>query len=97
MRISIKRTGGFAGLTEEVAQIDTKDLDTQNGAKVEQLVQKIEFFDLPATVSGGEIGADMFHYEVKIEKDALEHSVSFDYDDSVETADLRSFIDVLLN
>ena len=67
MQVSVKRSGGFAGLTEEVAAVETAQLDAAAAQQVEQLIQSVGFFDLPATISGGTIGADLFRYEITVE------------------------------
>lgn len=96
MNISVKRSGGFAGLTENIADLDTTQLDTATAQQVEQLVQSLGFFNLPVTVSGGGIGADFFHYEITITQDDRQHTVAFDDDDSPVTAPLRRLVETLI-
>ena len=95
MNISVKRSGGFAGLTENLADLDTKQIDTAAAQRVEQLVQSLEFFNLPATISGGGIGADFFHYEITVIQNDRQHTIAFDDDDSPVTAPLRRFVETL--
>jgi hypothetical protein len=94
MEISVKRIGGFAGLTEQVAAVHTAQLGAA-AQQVEQMVQSIGFFDLPATISGGTIGADLFHYEITVSEGDRQHTVTFTDDDSPETAPLRRLVDTL--
>ncbi len=96
MNISVKRSGGFAGLTENIADLDTTQLDTARAQQVEQLVQSLGFFNLPVTVSGGGIGADLFHYEITVTQGDRQHTVAFDDDDSPVTAPLRRFVESLI-
>ncbi len=97
MKISVKRTGGYAGLPEDLAAINTAALPVAVAQQVEQMVQEIRFFDLPAVVSGGTIGADLFNYEVTITEDDRHHTVVFVDNDSPETAPLRRLVDALIH
>jgi hypothetical protein len=97
VKISVKRTGGFAGLSEDVVAVDTADLDAPAAQQAEQMVQGIGFFDLPSTISGGTIGADMFRYEITVTEANRQYAVAFDEDDSPETAPLRRLVDALVN
>jgi hypothetical protein len=96
MRVVVRRTGGFAGLAENIKDLDTAQLDAAAARLVEQLVQSLGFFSMPATIAGGGIGADMFHYEITVSEGDRQHTVAFDDDESRETAPLRSFVDTLL-
>ena len=95
MNISVKRTGGFAGLTEEVASLNTATLDATASRQIEQLVKNIGFFALPAKVVSQAIGADYFSYEITISEGARHHTVTFVDDESPETASLHGFVDSL--
>jgi len=77
MKISVTRSGGFAGLTDEVSAVDTARLDTAARQKLEQAVRRVNFFELPARLPGEPIGADLFAYRVTVRDGAREHSVTF--------------------
>jgi hypothetical protein len=95
MQVSVKRSGGFAGLTEEVAAVETAQLDAAAAQQVEQLIQSVGFFDLPATISGGTIGADLFRYEITVSEGDRQHTVTFTDDESSEIAPLRRLVETL--
>jgi len=95
MKVSVKRVGGFAGLTEEVATVDTAQLDAAAAQQVEQIIQSVGFFDLPAAISGGTIGADLFQYEITVREGDRQHTVTFTDDESPETAPLRRLVETL--
>lgn len=97
MKIVVKRTGGFAGLSEDVAAVDTAQLGTTVSQPVEQMVESIRFFDLPAFVSGGTIGADLFQYDITITEGDRQHSVAFVDDESPETAPLRRLVEAFIH
>ena len=95
MKISVTRTGGFAGLSEQLVALDTADLDATAAQRVERLIREIRFFELPSEIGGGTIGADMFRYEIAIIDGERQHSISFVADDSPATAPLRGLVDAL--
>ena len=92
MIISVKRSGGFAGLTEDLGTVNTEQLDTMSANKVEQLVRNVYFFDLPARVSGG-VAFDQFRYEIMITDGQRQHTVTFDDDHSPETMPLHQLVE----
>jgi hypothetical protein len=77
MKINVKRTGGYAGLEEELAAVDTSRLEPGAARRVEQLVDGAGFFELPALAADDAAGADMFRYTVTASDGGREHSVSF--------------------
>jgi hypothetical protein len=60
MKIRITQSGGFAGVPIELANVDTTTVSPERAARLERLVAKTGFFDLPAQVDTGrrDIGAD---------------------------------------
>lgn len=94
MRISVKRTGGFAGVTEELASVDTASLNRASALQLEQMVREARFFDLPAEIPGTTIGADLFRYEVTVTEGDRQHTVAF-ADDGAEIAPLRRLMGAL--
>ena len=99
MKISVKQTGGFAGLSEEIAAIDTAELDAAATQQVEQMVQETGFFDLPPDMRT-EIGADLELYEVTVTEGDRQHTVTFNKDgkedESPQVARLRRLVATLL-
>ena len=86
MKISVTRSGGFAGLTDEVSGVDTAQLDTAARQKLEQAVRRVNFFELPARLPGEPIGADLFAYRVTVRDGAREHSVTFSGEEGAAAA-----------
>jgi hypothetical protein len=76
VRISVRRSGGFAGIDEEVGSVDTATLPSAIRDEVESLVQEAGFFALPRAVEG-EVGADQFRYAVTVEDGGRTHTVTF--------------------
>ena len=77
MQIEIRRSGGFAGLTETILSLDSQALPDATRARVAQLLDAYEFWSLPTKVPGGGAGADRFHFEIAVEDGARRHTVSF--------------------
>jgi hypothetical protein len=95
MRITVKRSGGFAGLSEELASVDTADLEAERAEQIEQLVGDISFFDLPTELSPDEVGADQFRYEITVSDDGREHTVTYQDNGGAEVAQLRRLVEAL--
>jgi len=89
MTITVTRSGGFAGSSETLASVDTTRMDAGTAQRIEELIKKIRFFGLPATVSGRAVGADFLRYEVQIRDSDRQHHVAFVDDDGPETAGRR--------
>jgi len=69
--IKITRSGGFAGVVEELGTIDTSSLGADAAAQVRDRVAKLE--RLGAAARDQPIGADMFRYEIEIEDEEGRH------------------------
>ena len=77
MRITVSRTGGFAGIRPPPIVLDTATLAGAAKKRVEQLVADCDFFDLPAAVPASEKSADQFLHHITIaHDDGREHSVT---------------------
>jgi hypothetical protein len=95
VRVSVKRTGGYAGIGEILAQVDTDRLATERAARVAALLEACRFFTLPAAMAGAPIGADLFRYEITAEDGPRRHTVSFVDSDRPEVAPLKRLIAAL--
>ena len=87
MKVIVKKTGGYAGLSEDLVNIDTTD-ETKVGSaeakNIEQKVQSMNFFELPEIIQSG-VGADLENYEITvIDGDRPSHTVTF-VDDPTST------------
>jgi hypothetical protein len=91
MRISVTRTGGYAGLTEELGAADTSQLDAAARQTLEQAVRAMNFFELPARLPGEPVGADFLTYVVTVQDGQREHNVTFTGEEAT-AAPLRDLI-----
>lgn len=95
MRITVTRSGGFAGLRERIADIETTELPEVDASRIRTLVERCAFFSLPETMVGTELGADRFGYQITVREGPREHSVSFSEDDSPALTPLRELVSAL--
>jgi hypothetical protein len=94
LKILVRRTGGFAGL-EYNKEIDTAQMDAAEARNIEQMVENMRFFDLPAMLSDDTITADAFHYEITVIKDDRQHTVSLDSGNGSQSSPLSKLINFL--
>ena len=94
MQVTVKQSGGFAGITTELASIDT-DKSGPKGEKVAQMLKQSRFFDLPASTSGESVGADFLEYEIAATDGKQSNTIRFRDDNSPQTAALRSLVQTI--
>jgi len=92
MRITIKQSGGYAGVATQLASVDTGRLQPASAQQVEQQVHRSGFFDLPADATPGLVGADLLRYEITVREGEREHRVTFADNGGPETASLRQLV-----
>ncbi len=97
MIITIKQTGGFAGVPIELKSIDTSEMDAQVGGHLESIFEQLNFFDLPESFPSTEIGADIGAYEITVVDHERQHTVSLAMGESQAAAPLRAFVEQILS
>lgn len=95
MKISIKKTGGFAGIIETIIDTDTTQLPIEIAKQIEHLAQQIILPNSPDTISEELIGADIFLYEVTITHNTQHHTINFPENNNPKTALLKKLIQKL--
>jgi hypothetical protein len=95
VQISVTRTGGYAGLSELLAQVDSSKLAEAKQTRLASMIESIGFFGMPSTVATKTVGADMFRYEITVTNGSRRHTVSFIDDDSPSIAPLKRLIEAL--
>ncbi len=68
MRISLERSGGFAGMKVRRV-IDSNDLPPSEAELLAALLKRSKFFELPPELTSPSPGADRFHYRLTVESD----------------------------
>ena len=97
MKISIVRSGGFAGLTEALGDLDTAQLTPVQAREIEALVEAARFFELPGELPSDAVGADYIHYEVTVTDGTRHHAVRFVDDQSARSRPLTTLIERVLH
>jgi hypothetical protein len=76
MQVLVRRTGGIAGVNEQLGPVDTAQAG-EEGQRIEQKVEEIGFFEMPERLPGGEDIRDAFEYSVTVDDGYRSHTVSF--------------------
>lgn len=97
MKITVKRSGGFAGIEEILVDLDTEQLEESDAENVGLMIEETGLLEEPASISAETIGADLQHYEIEIVDGETEYRIEFDDDGSDETTLLRKLVDTLRN
>lgn len=91
LRIELTRSGGFAGLTSKLGELDTSELPEAEARDIEAMVEKA---NLPKLLAASPIkgkGADRFQYHLAIEDESGRRELTFS-EDQIPDA-LRSLVD----
>jgi len=79
MRVTLSRSGGFAGIVPPPVTLDTAALPTGIARQIAQLVASTGFFDLPNRLAAPARQPDRFQFTVRIvNDDDQEHTVICD-------------------
>lgn len=74
MKIEVRRSGGFAGLTTTFL-VEEKFVTPVEVSQLEELVNKARFFDLSSKAPSRKHGADYYTYDITIEMNGKRHTV----------------------
>jgi hypothetical protein len=92
MRIFFERTGGFASIKLQ-RTLDSSELAAGEAKRLDSLLKKSRFFELPARLESASPGADRFHYKLTVEDDQGVRTV--EASDASVPVELRPLIDWL--
>ncbi len=73
-RIKYERTGGFAGM-HNVVNINPRDLPEEQSEALSELLDKLDFDELPKQAMNNPSLPDQFTYHITVETKQGEHSV----------------------
>lgn len=68
MKIELSQSGGYAGETIKLKEIDADKMPAAVKKQLNELLQKTDFFNLQKIGDNAETGADMLTYTLKINK-----------------------------
>jgi len=79
MRVTLNRSGGFAGILPPPVTLDTTALPSGVARQIAQLVASTGFFDLPSSLAAPTRQPDRLQFTVRIVNDnGQEHTVTCD-------------------
>ncbi|MBA3711810.1 MAG: hypothetical protein H0W76_05075 [Pyrinomonadaceae bacterium] len=78
MKITLKRSGGFAGLPsqQQTIVIDAEELSAAEAKELKRLVKDARFFDQPPASTKANRARDAYQYEVTVDDDQHHHTAS---------------------
>jgi hypothetical protein len=94
MRISLERTGGFAGLSRTTT-VDTANISEEKAKQLPQILENADFFNLPTYIAGNTPQPDRFHYRLTVENNGQSHTVSVS--EAAIPGSLKSLIEWIQN
>jgi hypothetical protein len=95
MKILMRRSGGFAGLDETLAEVDTAKLERGEAAMVERLVGQLESGSRALSPEKQRVGADFIKYEVAVTDGQSSHDFKIADDGSSLSALARQLAERL--
>jgi hypothetical protein len=75
LRLSVERTGGFAGVTITTT-VDAAGLPPDEARRLRQMVDEADFFNLPRKITTRSPQPDRFQYELRVEANGRQHTVT---------------------
>ncbi len=79
MRLTLTRSGGFAGLLPPPVTLDTATLPRAVARRLERLIAAVDFFSLPPTLAARTRQPDRWQFTLSITSDeGREHTVTCD-------------------
>lgn len=92
MRITVKQRGGFAGLEQDIATVDTARVDPAQARELEQQVRSNVLNRSRTGGSAEPVGADQFEYEITVEDGDRRDVVTWTDDGSAAAAPVRRLL-----
>lgn len=93
MKISVEQSGGYAGQTSRLADIDTEQLDPGAAQEVEQVVRQLSE---RSAQSSEPVGADLLRYTVTVTEGGSTRVIRVSDDGSPEVSQLMELVNTLL-
>lgn len=88
MKLTVTRSGGFAGLVETLGTVDSTSLAPDVAREMLDKVHACRFFELPREIEGTGVGADLYQYELTVSDGERSHCVTFRDDETQATKPL---------
>ncbi len=75
MRVSLERSGGFAGLSKTTT-VETDNLSPSEASQLPRLLEAANFYNLPEQITASPTQPDRFQYTVTVEDEDQIHTVT---------------------
>ena len=75
MQITVTRTGGFAGVHQQLGPVEISTLDPEVADRIHQIVAELDFFTLPERLPSDGDMRDGYFYAVEVVADGRDHTV----------------------
>jgi hypothetical protein len=96
MQITVTRTGGFAGVHQQLGPVETSSLDPEVADQIDRILSELDFFNLPESLPAAHNISDGFFYAVQVVADDRDHTVrTEDGSDDPAAIELRQLISLL--
>lgn len=92
MKVHFERSGGFAGISMSVS-LDTDNMPQDESARLHQMCDNMNFFNLPSKLDVKSGAADLFRYKITIESKDGKHTV--ETTDLSMTPEFENFVNYL--
>jgi len=93
IRIDLKRSGGFAGVSLK-ASVDTSQLPPEEARAITELVDRVDFDALAARTASPSRAPDRFQYDLVVRRGGKRHALSLG--ESAVPPELRPLLDYLM-
>jgi hypothetical protein len=93
MKVSVEQSGGYAGQTSRLADIDTEQLDPGAAQEVEQVVRQLSE---RSAQSSEPLGADLLRYTITVNEGGSARTIHFSNDGSPQVSQLMDLVNTLL-
>ena len=94
MKISLERSGGFAGI-RRTHNVSTAEMPKDEAEQLTNLVHQSGFYELPSEIRSTGPGADQFQYQITVDSEQGTHSVQVD--EGAISPQLQPLLDWLKN
>jgi hypothetical protein len=74
-RIKYERTGGFTGM-RIATDLKLDDLSDEHASRISELLDDLDFGELPEQITGDDAMPDQFTYTITVETKKWEHTVT---------------------
>jgi hypothetical protein len=95
MKITVKSSGGFAGLPQQFT-VDTAQSTAATAEGLTQMIHQLDFFKAAANQSPDAIGADMMRWQISMQDNGRTNTISFVQDGTSASEPWKALLDQII-